>query len=270
METDGTEVELGKREVGGIAFPYADLDSAVEVARALYQRAGAGDCEIDELAAELDMTVSGGFRVKAAAARMFGFISKATRSAYRLTDLGRSCATDDGNLNVRVAAFLNVQLYSALYDRYRGQKLPPARAIEKEMMALGVPAKQADRARQVFDRSAQQAGFFQDGHDRLVRPRLLDEAGLGATTKVTTEADNAATAAPPVQNTSRGLNERISVATNPFVQGLVEQLPSPGSTWEARDRAKWIRAAISVFDLVYDAEDPRPITVSIMKGDDDG
>ena len=41
--------------------------------------------------------------------------------------------------------------------------MPPAAALEREMVELGVSPKQKDKARQVFERSAEQAGFFATG-----------------------------------------------------------------------------------------------------------
>lgn len=47
-----------------IAFPYLDLDSGIDVARAVYNRSGLGNCDLDELAAEMGQTMSGAFRLK--------------------------------------------------------------------------------------------------------------------------------------------------------------------------------------------------------------
>jgi hypothetical protein len=70
-----------------------------------------------------------------------------------------------------------VPLYSAIYEKYKGHLLPPMKALEREMLSLGVSSKQTDKARQAFERSARQAGFFEAGDDRLVRPRLEGAAG---------------------------------------------------------------------------------------------
>jgi hypothetical protein len=36
-----------------------------------------------------------------------------------------------------------------------------------------------------------------------------------------------------------------------LIQGLVERLPKPNGIWALDDRAKWLRTAASIFDLVY-------------------
>lgn len=161
-----------------IAFPYLDLDSGVEVARAIYNRSGLGSCDIDELAAEMKQTVSGAFRMKTAAAKTFNLVDKEGRSSFKLTPIGQKLVSPGGEAGARVEAFLAVPLYSAIYEKYRGHHLPPPKALEREMQALGVSSKQTDKARQAFERSARQSGFFHAGDDRLVKPKLqLDSGG---------------------------------------------------------------------------------------------
>jgi hypothetical protein len=52
-----------------------------------------------------------------------------------------------------------------------------------------------------------------------------------------------------------------------LIRGLVERLPKPNGIWSLDDRAKWLRTAASVFDLVYQAEDGehREISVALAK-----
>lgn len=171
-DTRDSSSTIRKNERSAIEFPYLDLDTAAEVARALYQRAGLGACEIDELAAEMGQTISGAFRLKTGAAKLFGLLEKDARSAFRLSALGQQIVNSESEPKARADAFLNIPLYSAIYEKYRGHLLPPDKALEKEMASLGVAPKQTDKARQVFERSARQAGFFEQGDDRLVLPRF--------------------------------------------------------------------------------------------------
>lgn len=160
------------RDRSTIDFPYLSLDAAVEVTKAVYQRAGWGSCEIDELAAEMGQTVSGAFRLKTSAAKTFGLVEKEGRAAFRLSPLGQRVVQADDEAEARAAAFLAVPLYRAVFERYRGHLLPSAKALEREMAALGVAKKQTDKARQAFERSARESGFFGQGEDRLVQPRV--------------------------------------------------------------------------------------------------
>ncbi len=135
-----------------IEFPYLDLETAIEVARAVYGRAGLGTCEIDELAAQMQQVISGSFRLKTAAAKTFGLLDKDGRSAFKLSTLGQRMVRVDTEAEARVNAFLAVPLYKQVFERYRGHLLPPPRALEREMAAFGVAPKQVDKARQAFER----------------------------------------------------------------------------------------------------------------------
>jgi hypothetical protein len=120
----------------------------------------------------MGQTLSGAFRLKTSTSRMFGFIEKDGRAAYKLSPLGQEVVNDKSEMRARAAAFLNVGLYSQIFDKYRGHLLPPAKALEREMAGFGVSPKQTDKARQAFERSARQAGFNAQGDDRLVQPRF--------------------------------------------------------------------------------------------------
>lgn len=163
--------EPAKREQSTISFPYLDLDAAVEVAKAVYNRSGLGSCDLDELAAEMSQTMSGAFRLKTGTARIFDLVEKSGKSAVVLTELGRKIVVPESEADARAEAFMHVPLYSAVYEKYKGHHLPSAKALENEMQALGVASKQKDKARQAFHRSAGQAGFFHMGEERLVRPK---------------------------------------------------------------------------------------------------
>src|SRR6185312_6375613 len=83
------QTETPKRERSSIAFPYDNLAEAEQLALAIHQHVGPGDCEEDQLAAWLTQSPkSSGFRTQVSAARMFGLI-EAGAPGHRLTDLGR-------------------------------------------------------------------------------------------------------------------------------------------------------------------------------------
>ena len=166
-----TAAPAGSAQTSTISFPNVDLDAAVAIARFVYARAGLGQCPLDELAAEASVTISGSFRVRTAAAKTFGFTEKDGQSAVKLTDLGARVVSEDGEADARAAAFMNVPLFSQIYEKYRGKLLPPTKALEREMVTLGVLPTMATQARQIMQRSARQAGYFGSGEDRLVRPR---------------------------------------------------------------------------------------------------
>jgi hypothetical protein len=41
---------------------------------------------------------------------------------------------------------------------------------------------------------------------------------------------------------------------DPLIQALVDKLPRPNTTWSLEERAKWLRAAAIIFNLVYGAD----------------
>jgi hypothetical protein len=229
-----------KRERSTIEFPYGDLDDAVSVAVAIHSNAGVS-ATTDQLAAYMKQSsTSGAFRLKAATAGVFG-ITTNERGTVTLTPLGRRIVDPAQSRQARAEAFLAVPLYRAVFDKYRGHALPPAAALEREMANLGVSSKQTDKARQAFERSAQQAGFFAHGTDRLVAP-----AGTGEKPAAPKPEDKA----PPSDRT--GSNGGSSGGGfHPFIQGLLQKLPPAESNWDDAERVKWLDAAVRIFDLMY-------------------
>lgn len=57
--------------------------------------------------------------------------------------------------------------------------------------------------------------------------------------------------------------------TDPLIQGLAERLPEPDTIWSLDERAKWLRTAARVFDLIY--KDPerehRAIGIAVASQD---
>ena len=53
---------------------------------------------------------------------------------------------------------------------------------------------------------------------------------------------------------------------HPFIQGLLDELPKPGSEWRVQDRAKWLQTSANIFDLIYnDLLDDADIIVKVSK-----
>lgn len=240
-------------ERSAIAFPYMDLDDGIDVAKKLYDRRGISSCPLDELAAEMKQTTSSGnFRLKTGTARTFGLVEKDGQSSLKLTELGCRLVSPDGETAAKADAFLTVPLYNQIYEKYLGKLLPPTKALEREMQTLGVAAKQTDKARMAFYRSARQAGYFNSGEDRLVRPKMVSSTGAPAETLDQHVAD-----APPGErntNAPRRKGSGDGGGHHPFVQGLLETMPEPGTMWTIEGRASWLEAAANIFTLIYKGE----------------
>jgi hypothetical protein len=52
----------------------------------------------------------------------------------------------------------------------------------------------------------------------------------------------------------RSRAEPNSGKPDPLIQALVDRLPTPASIWSFDDRAKWLKAAAMVFNLIYKTE----------------
>lgn len=176
--SESTEAKIAEqgRTRSTIAFPYSPLKDAETIAVALQDQWG-GTATPEQLAAGLAASPrSGAFRNKITAARIFGGVD-VSRGHVALTDLGRRLVDPDRRRAARVEAFLNVPLFSELYERYKGALLPPDSGLEREVVRLGVGQKQKERARWTFQKSAELAGFFEHGRNRLVLPASADGAG---------------------------------------------------------------------------------------------
>jgi hypothetical protein len=62
-------------------------------------------------------------------------------------------------------------------------------------------------------------------------------------------------------------DEPVEGRTDLLIRGLVDRLPKPNGIWPLDERAKWLRTAASIFDLVYQAGDGelREISVAFAK-----
>lgn len=227
-----------KRDRTLIEFPYSDLSRGAEMASALALAGGKVYIDQTQLAVAMDMTVTGGtFRGRLSAARMFGFI-ETEGGKVRLGDLGIRLLDDETEKQAKVEAFLRVPLYKAMYDSYNGMPLPPAAAIERQMISVGVPTKQAERARQAFAASAQSAGFIAS-NGRFSKPTFAPQDDK----KDEKPADTG--------GGGGGGGGTGSGSLHPFIQGLLDTLPEPGTEWKAHERADWLTAAATMFKLIY-------------------
>lgn len=248
------EVAARKSEQSKIAFPVYDLEGAIAITRHVYARMGLGSCPLDELAAEAGVTISGNFRNRTSAAKMFGFVEKDGQSKLKLTDLGARVVSAEAEAEARATAFLNIPLYAQIYEKYRGKLLPPSKALEREIIGFGVITTMAGTARQIMQRSARQAGYFNSGDDRLVRPRVNSNPS--------DTIEQAVADAPPSTRENNvhgyggngGGGDGGAGQYHPFIQGLLQTLPAPGTLWTIEGRAAWLMAAAQNFTLIYKGE----------------
>lgn len=127
----------------------------------------------------------------------------------------------------------------------RKTEVPDAKALEREMVGLGVSDKVKDRARQTFERSAEQAGYFEHGKNRLVMP---------ATSAVREAPEPVAEEPRTGGNGSGGPPSGV----DPIIQGLLARLPSSGSQWPEEDRNLWLELLRGSFKLIYRESGEKP------------
>jgi hypothetical protein len=223
------------RQRSTIGFPYMDLEAAVVLANAIHSHVGNGDCADDQLAAWSNQSAkSSTFRVQVYAARTFGLLELIDNS-HRLTELGHAIVDPKQARSARVRAFLQVPLFKSIYENHRSGVLPPGPALEREIAQLGVSEKQKSRARVVFEKSAEQSGFFEHGKNRLVMPGVTPDATpTGRRT----------------ENTNASRNGGGSGPEDPLIQALIQKLPHSGP-WTADERVNWLKLLTMAFQIAY-------------------
>lgn len=264
-ENDEADSGGGARQRSSIKFPYGDLEDAEKIASTIHSRHGSG-CDNDQLAADLNTTVSSGsFRSRVASAAIFGAIQTVRGGSVRLTKLGSELADPRTRDAARVTAFLGVELYSKVYEFYRGRMLPPDRGLEAELVRFGVAGKQAPRARQALIRSAETAGFLRSGRDRLVQPPEVTLTPDGDNTdQQQNDANDGDGGAPPppLDPEPQG---RPAVMSHPLIVGLLNVLPKPGQPMSDDDRRRWLETLESNLKWIY----PAPSAPARRDGSDD-
>jgi hypothetical protein len=253
---EATGTAEGERERSTISFPYHDLDDVVKVTKAVHA-VGGSSCQWDQIAGHLGQSsTSGTFRLRMLAAKIFGVLTY-DKSIVTLTPLGsRICDTQQEQL-ARAEAFLAVPLYSKVYEQFKGASLPPSSGLESAIVALGVAPKQKDRARQVLQRSAKEAGFFNYGTDRLVMPSVRASAAATPAPESESEPDR-----------KKKKEEDEGERRHPLIEGLLKELPEPQTEWTTEDRKKWLEMASTIFNVIYkDSDDSRgSLRVVVEKG----
>jgi hypothetical protein len=250
-----------------VGFPYNDLDTGIAVAQAIM---GAGGVALtrEQLAGVMKLSVSSGtFITKTATARIFGLIAT-VQGKYELTNLGFAIIDNDENSQraAKAEAFLTVPLYKRTYEEFKGRQLPP----------------RAYNARLAFDKSANQAGFFPAGPDRLIEPIL--RGPVGPTGPTGPAGPISYGNSPPSPNgpsgpPAGGLHERMSadlpvrprfysagggdvgLDLDQLIVGLLKRLPKSGEEWETEKRARWLQTLSANFDMIYQADDGKIIVV---------
>ena len=233
------------RERSTIAFPYLDLDDAVEIAKAVHT-VGGSTCQWDQLAAQIGAAANGGgFRMRVQTAKMYGLLTY-DRGTVTLQPLGTRICDPEQEKAARAESFLTIPLYKAIYEQFKGGTLPPPSGLETAMATLGVAPKQKEKARQVFQRSATQAGFFAFGNTKLVMPSIKASAKADVLEEKPDEEKE------PEEPKRRHEDPK---QRHHLIEGLLNELPEPRSEWGTEERKNWLEMASTIFNVIYKNSD---------------
>lgn len=251
------------REISTIAFPYSDLDDAIKIVRTMHAVGGGVPMERDQVSAALNSS-GGSLANRLSAAKQFGLL-ESSQGKWSLTPLAYAMLDEQTERAAKAEAFLSVELYKRTFDEYRGKTLPGNLGLEHAFTTFGVTAKQKEKARQTFERSARTAGFFPNGsEDRLVQPVL------GAPIKTPEPASPAEEPDASQPESFSAMAHRTlgitKVAQPPSFMGwLLDELPAAKSDWSVEDQANWLQAVAQAFRVVYKSTDGGTISVTIDK-----
>lgn len=256
-----TPVPAKQRERSTIGFPYYSLNDSFQVAQTVH---GLGDrCGQDQLVTPLGYSSieNGSFSLRLAAARHFGLIEY-SKEGVTLSPLGRRIVDPTQESRARADAFLMVPLYKRLYDDYKGHSLPNTNiGIEAVLVNYGVAEKQKDKARQVLQRSAEQAGFTYQGKDRLVLPAIANQPETPHVEQGQ-QGEKGETGGSGSGGGSGGEGPRRP----PLVKGMYDMLPSEGGEWTVEERDQWLQTIKLIFDMVYTIKKPAPLALPAANG----
>lgn len=201
---------------------------------------------------------SSGCRSRLAASRLFGLIDTDRSDALRLNELGRLVVDNKRDREGRAKAFLNVPLYAAVHDKFKGGVVPPTAALEKELIGLGVASTLSDTARRILERSAEQAGFYEAGRDRLVMPGFTPQDGPSGEAVVEPNGSGG----PGGSVGGSGGDGTDSLGLDPLLIALLKKIPTPDKGWPGPNRVRWFRTFAMNVSQIYDG-DGDPVEMKI-------
>lgn len=258
------------RPRSGVQFPYSALESAIKVADVIYHDAG-GSCSREQLAPMLGYagTKNGGFLSRLGAARMFGLVEEVAgmiRPTALATKIIAPIETGDLERGL-VDAFLNVELFEKLHERYKGQPLPNQQGLENLLRnELKVVPAQVKNAIRVFFESAEVAGFFSAaGRGRLVLPLVANgkppQLPPAPLPRLPQPLSDTPTGLPlggvPLSHGSaqpQGVSE-MDRGIPQAIYGLLRDLPPAGTRMAAARRARLVKAFEASVMWLYPGEE---------------
>ncbi len=241
-----------------ISYPYFDNIQSLEVAKAIHEKGG-GTCTPDQLAAFLNyMSVkSGTYQTRVSAAKQFGFI-RSEGSNIVITERAQqilSPVMPDDAVNAKADAFLSVELFKEIFEKYKGGPIPPEAGLKNLLQqSYGFTADRVGPAVRVLLDSAEQSGFFSTAGDksRLIRPAVKPTGFSKVEPLAKAHAPEHLTEKPP--KFSGGSSDGPSGVHSAII-GLLRELPPPGSNWPTKQKNRFVKAFQATLDFIYPSDE---------------
>ena len=257
-KTESPQEASSKKKAAGRSthtYPYFDLNLSLEVPKVIHEKGG-GTCTPDQLAAFLNYktTSSGTYQTRVSAARQFGLIRSengtitVTERAHKIL----SPVMPEDCTNAKADAFLSVELFNEIFEKYRGGVIPPEAGLKNLLLqSYGFSQDRVGPAIRVLLESAEQAGFFIASGDksRLIRPSVKPTAPT-ASTPQTPPADQQVEKQKLVVGGNDG-----PAGVHTAIIGLLRDLPPPGTIWPAKQKARFVKAFQATLDFIYPSDD---------------
>lgn len=260
MASDNSEVTNGdapKRTRSGTASPYFDLDTSIKVAETIHSMGG-GSCSSDQLAHWLNYksTRSGTYLTRIAAARQFGLI-ESLGDRHSVTERGMRIVApvmDTDVTQAKIDAFMDVELFSKVFQRFRGSTLPADSGL-KNLFATpeyAILPDRIDAAIRVLTNSAEQAAFLVTSGDqrRLIMPSVVGAAAPKSQSTSDEDKPTPTTLSEKPKGSSHPSLEHTSGVHSAIV-GLLRELPPPGTPWPNAKKQRFLTAFQSTIDFIY-------------------
>lgn len=262
------------RTLSEISFPYFDLEDSIAVAEKVLNRGG-GSCAPDQLAAWLgyDSINSGTYKTRVSAARQFGLI-ETIAGRISITERAKTIMApvlEDDATKAKADAFLNVELFRAVYERFRGGSIPQEAGMRNlfEHTFKVIPGR-ITQAYKMFLASAEQAGFFRESKSKLIRPAAPSASETPPAPEMPPEAENPAETRPTAIEKPRwrdggGGGDGSGGGIHTALIGLLRELPKPGESWTAREQEDFIAAFTGLIKFIFPARKPDGTLDALLK-----
>lgn len=244
----------GSKPKSGVSYPYYDLDQSVEVANVIHEKAG-GNCTREQLAPLLGYsgTKNGGFLSRLSAAKTFGLVQE-DGGNLRITERAQnilSPVTPEDTKRARIEAFLAVELFRNVYEKFKGTTLPADVGLKNLFQTTYkiVPDRIAPALRVLMD-SAATAGFLSANRDRMTMPIVK---GVGSEQKPPPETP------PPADEANKGKGGSGGGEPPPGIPSaiyeLMREFPPAGTTMSAKKRTNLVSALTALMTVLYPEEE---------------